>query len=587
MDNSHQINARWYTGSGIYRHVWLDVTSPVQVAPWGVFVQVPHADSTTATVAVQTQLMNQTAAPKFVTVQTTVLAPNGTVAGKAVSKCQIAPGSTQQVSQEVLLQHPALWLPETPRMSRAVTHVLVGGQIVDETTTPFGVRHLAWSATSGLTLNGKTYKLDGGCIHDDNGVLGACAFDRAEQRKVALLKAAGFNALRMAHNPPSPALLDACDRQGMLVLDEAFDCWANGKSRDDYAVYFKDWWQRDLDSMVERDRNHPSVVMWSIGNEVPDLFWDMGGEYGPKLAGEIHSLDRTRPVTNGIVDWPVDPNNPKSTDADHLKNANLNWDSEDIVGSNYSLRLHVAQHDQFPNRVLVSTESIPPLGYAAMVVANSYVVGDFVWAAQDYLGEVGVGRWFYEGDPTEPVTTRKGQPPTRLFPISHGSDQLYPWRGANPGVLDLLGNAKPAAHLRNIVWDSGEKLYMAVRQPEDDKKIIVAGWGWYPVWESWTWPGREGKPMGVDVYSRYPVRPPLPQRQTRRGDADGPGRKVPGDLHAPVRSRGPSRPLACRTARKWKPSRSRPSGNRRPSRSRPTAPRSTPTGKTCPLSRWK
>ncbi len=133
-----------------------------------------------------------------------------------------------------------------------------------------------------------------------------------------------------------------------------------------------------------------------------------------------------------------------------------------------------------------------------------FAVGDFVWAAQDYLGEVGVGRWFYEGDPTEPMTTRKNQPPTKLFPINHGSDELYPWRGANPGSLDLLGNRKPAAHLWNIVWNRGEKLYFAVRQPEDDKKIIVAGWGWYPVWENWTWPGREGKPMGVDVYSRYP-----------------------------------------------------------------------------------
>jgi beta-galactosidase len=163
----------------------------------------------------------------------------------------------------------------------------------------------------------------------------------------------------------------------------------------------------------------------------------------------------------------------------------------------------VAQHDQFPNRILVSTESTPPIGQAYPVADNPYVVGDFVWAAQDYLGEVGVGRWFYEGDPTEPMVPRKGQQTTKLFPIMHGNDTLYPWRGANPGNLDLLGNSKPAAHLRNIAWDMGEKLYMAVRQPEDDKKIIVVGWGWYPVWENWTWPGREGKPMGVDVYSRY------------------------------------------------------------------------------------
>ena len=147
------------------------------------------------------------------------------------------------------------------------------------------MRALAWSADKGLTLNGKTYKLAGGCIHDDNGVLGACAFDRAEERKVELLKAAGFNALRTAHNPPSPALLDACDRLGMLVLDEAFDCWVNGKNTYDYHVVFKDWWQRDIDSMVMRDRNHPAVVMWSIGNEIPGVYDAMGNEYSPK-AGE-------------------------------------------------------------------------------------------------------------------------------------------------------------------------------------------------------------------------------------------------------------------------------------------------------------
>jgi beta-galactosidase len=503
VDNSEQKNARWYTGSGIYRHVVLHVTNPVQIAPWGVFVSVPAAGPDSATIAVQTDVLNQTPAATSARIEIAVLAPDGQEIGHAESTLDLTASGRQQVKQELTVKHPPLWFPENPQLSSVETRILVQGEVVDDMTTPFGVRSLAWSADQGLTLNGKTYKLSGGCIHDDNGVLGACAFDRAEERKIQLLKAAGFNALRMAHNPPSPEILDACDRLGMLVLDEAFDCWVNGKSTYDYHLVFKDWWQRDLDSMIERDRNHPSVVMWSIGNEIPGLFSDMGGEYGPKLAAEIHSLDRTRPVTNGILGWPVDQKKPKDTDADSQKNADANWNSLDIVGSNYHLFQHVAQHDQYPNRVLVSTESQPPIGEAFQVLDHPYVVGDFVWSAQDYLGEVGVGRWFYEGDPTEPMVTRKGQPPTKLYPISHGSDVLYPWRGANPGNLDLLGNSKPAAHLRNIVWNRGEKLYMAVRQPADDKKIIVAGWGWYPVWENWTWPGREGKPMGVDVYSRY------------------------------------------------------------------------------------
>jgi beta-galactosidase len=503
VDNSEHKNARWYTGSGIYRHVLLYVTNPVQVAPWGVFVSVPKANATSAKIAVQTEVLNQTQAATSARIETVVLAPDGHEIGQTESTVDLAASGRQQVKQELTLPNPPLWFPENPQLSSVVTEVIVDGKTVDKVSTPFGVRALAWSADAGLTLNGKMYKLSGGCIHDDNGILGACAFDRAEERKIQLLKAAGFNALRMAHNPPSPELLDACDRLGMLVLDEAFDCWLNGKSPFDYHLVFKDWWQRDLDSMIERDRNHPSVVMWSIGNEIPGVYSDMGGEYGPKLAAEIHSLDQTRPVTNGILGWPVDPKKPKPSDADSQKDADANWNSLDIVGSNYHLAQHVAQHDQYPNRILVSTESIPPIGEAFQVLDHPYVVGDFVWAAQDYLGEVGVGRWFYEGDPTEPMVPRKGQPPTKLYPISHGSDTLYPWRGANPGNLDLLGNSKPAAHLRNIVWNMGEKIYMAVRQPADDKKIIVVGWGWYPVWENWTWPGREGKPMGVDVYSRY------------------------------------------------------------------------------------
>jgi beta-galactosidase len=519
VDNSQQKNARWYTGSGIYRHVWLDVTDPVQVAPWGVCVCVPEANAKSAKITVKTTLLNQRSMPGSAKVVTVILGPDGLEIGRNEASVGLPASGSQEITQDVALTDPPLWFPETPQLSSVVTDVVVEGQTVDEVTTKFGVRALAWSADKGLTINGKTYKLSGGCIHDDNGVLGACAFDRAEERKVELLKAAGFTALRTAHNPPSPALLDACDRLGMLVLDEAFDCWVDGKNTYDYHVIFKDWWQRDIDSMVMRDRNHPAVVMWSIGNEIPYVFFAMGDEYSPKLVNEIHSLDSTRPVTNGINGWPAgikvpqspSPNQPAftSTDLAHADAAGPKdpacWTSLDIVGSNYRLAGHIARHALFPDRVLVSTESNPPLGEPDHVMDNTFVVGDFVWSAQDYLGEVGLGRWFYEGDPTEPMVTHKNQPPTKLYPIAHGSDELYPWRGAVCGNLDLLGNSKPAAHLRNIVWNMGEKLYLAVRQPEDDKKIIIyGGYSWFPVWENWTWPGREGKAMGVDVYSRYP-----------------------------------------------------------------------------------
>ena len=385
VDNSQQKNARWYTGSGIYRHVWLDVTDPVQVAPWGVCVRVLAADAKSAKITVQTTLLNQRPMPRSAKVVTVVLGPDGREIGRSEASAGLPASGSQAITQDVPLTDPPLWFPATPQLSSVVTDVVVEGQTVDEVTTKFGVRSLAWSADKGLTLNGKTYKLSGGCIHADNGVLGACAFDRAEERKVELLKAAGFNALRTAHNPPSPALLDACDRLGMLVLDEAFDCWVNGKDTYDYHVVFKDWWQRDLDSMVERDRNHPAIVLWSIGNEIPGVWDDMGGEYAPELAKKIHSLDTTRPVTNGLAGWPVDPQIPSPKDANHLKNAEINWKSEDIAGTNYALAKQVAQHDRFPNRIIVSTESHGPLGEPYLVADNSYVVGDFEWSAQDYL----------------------------------------------------------------------------------------------------------------------------------------------------------------------------------------------------------
>ena len=504
VDNSQQKNTRWYSGSGIYRHVWLHVTGPVHVPPWGVFVSTGQADAQKATLSIQTRVLNETDAAQPAVVRTTIAGPDGRVLVRGESRCNLPAHGEQTVFSGVDLVDPPLWSPENPRLCRAVTTVEIDGQPVDAATTTFGLRALAWTAENGLTINGQTYKLSGGCVHHDNGVLGACAFDRAEERKIEQLKAAGFNAIRTAHNPPSPALLDACDRLGMLVLDEAFDCWVKGKNSKDYSLYFKDEWTHDLDAMILRDRNHPAVVMWSVGNEIPDMYAAMGAEYEPKLVARIHAHDHTRPVTNGIVGWPTNAKKPAATDAERSADAETVWNALDIVGTNYALHDHVAQHDQFPKRVLLSTESSPPIGPVNDVLDHPYVVGDFVWSAQDYLGESGVGRSFYEGDPTEPLDPlRPGDAPGTIRPTGHGSDRLFPWHGANSGDLDLLGHAKAAAHQRNIRWNMGEKLALAVRQPTDNRKLITVGWGWDPTWESWTWPGEEGKPLEVEVDARY------------------------------------------------------------------------------------
>ena len=508
VNNFVHKNCRWYSGSGIYRHVRLFVTDAVHLVPYGIFVTVPKADASTASISVKTEVINESSSANKVTVKNALFGPDGKVITSfPPAELALASLATGEIKAEAAVNTPPLWSPENPQLSKVVTQLYLGDKLIDEVTTPIGIRHLAWSADKGMTINGKTYKLNGGCIHHDNGVLGACAFDRAEERKIELLKASWFNAIRTAHNPPSPALLDACDRLGMLVMDEAFDCWAKGKNKYDYSTIFKEWWQRDLDSMVRRDRNHPSVVIWSIGNEIPGIGTAMAGEYGPQLADRVRWNDPTRPVTNGILGWPypltkVKPGAPQPTPdpklLEAIKNYELNWNSLDIVGANYSLINHVNSHAQNPTRIVVSTESEPPVGMSKETRENSFVIGDFVWSAQDYLGEVGIGRSFYIGDPTEPASQdKKGKP------VMHGNDSLFPWRGANCGVIDILGFQKAACHRRNVLWET-EKLSLSVIEPlPEGKTLKVVGWGWWPTFESWTWPGCEGKTLSTEIHSNY------------------------------------------------------------------------------------
>jgi beta-galactosidase len=300
VDNSAQPNSRWYSGSGIYRHVRVVVTDSTHVARWGVFVTTPEASGSAAKVLMRTRVVNESAEQAKVTVKTTLADRAGKQAGSAQSTATIAPGREIEASQEIAVANPALWSPESPALYRAITQVLKNGKIVDEVATPFGIRSLSWTAEKGLLLNGKSIKLTGGSVHHDNGPLGAAAFDRAEERKVQLLKAAGHNAERTAHNPPSSAFLDACDRLGLLVLDEPFDTWKASKVKFDYSRDFDEWWQRDISAMVLRDRNHSSVVLWGIGNEIPEVFVERGGPLAKKLAEQVRSLDSSRPLTQAM-----------------------------------------------------------------------------------------------------------------------------------------------------------------------------------------------------------------------------------------------------------------------------------------------
>lgn len=268
VDNSQQKNCRWYSGSGIYRHVWMIVTNDVHVPNWGVTITTPQVASTKASVKIKTLVKNETSTVQNIIVKTQLTGTNSKLAGNTQTKVELPANREKEVSQTISVSNPQLWTPETPNLYQAQVQIVKDKNVIDDTKTTFGIRSIKFTPENGFQLNGKTIKLNGGCVHHDNGCLGAAAFDRAEERRVEILKAAGFNAIRTSHNPPSKAFLDACDRLGMMVIDEAFDGWKESKTKFDYASIFNAWWQRDLEEMVIRDRNHPSIIMWSIGNEI-------------------------------------------------------------------------------------------------------------------------------------------------------------------------------------------------------------------------------------------------------------------------------------------------------------------------------
>ncbi|MGA2406392.1 MAG: glycoside hydrolase family 2 TIM barrel-domain containing protein [Bacteroidales bacterium] len=480
VDNSKQINCRWYSGSGIYRHVWMIVTNPVHIATWGVNITTPQVSPEKATVEIKTLVKNETDLSQNIILKTRLQGKNAVKAGDNQIKVELPANSEKEIDHSITVSKPLLWTPETPHLYQVEVMILKDNQVIDETKNDFGIRSIKFTTENGFQLNGKTVKINGGCVHHDNGCLGAAAFDRAEVRRVELLKSAGFNAIRTSHNPPSEAFLESCDRLGMMVIDEAFDGWKESKTPFDYSVYFNEWWQRDLEAMVLRDRNHPSIIMWSIGNEIIERKKPEAIETAKMMVNCLHKNDPTRPVTSAMTTWDSD------------------WEIfdplfavQDIGGYNYQLHRAPSDHERVPSRVIVQTESYPRDAFSnwKMVQNHNYIIGDFVWTALDYLGESGIGRWYYSGEK----------------PGEHWESDLFPWHAAYCGDIDLTGWRKPISHYRSMLYNNTEKLYMAVREPEHDTlKIKLTLWSVWPTWESWTWPGYEGKSIQVEVYSKYP-----------------------------------------------------------------------------------
>ena len=483
VDNSGR-NSRWYSGSGIYRKVWLSAAGALRIPAHGLYITTPEATAQSALVNIEVTVENGDAEQKTAVVKARVLDATGAVAGEAQQSVTIAAGAMAKVVCAVRVRNPRLWSPDHPNLYRAEATVSADGTVAHTASATIGLRTVEIDAAHGLRINGQPFKLRGGCVHHDNGPLGSAAIPRAEERRVELLKASGYNAIRTSHNPPSRDFLDACDRLGMMVVDEAFDFWEKAKNPQDYHLYFDDWWKRDIESMVMRDRNHPCVVLWSIANEVPERAEPHGLELGEQLRSYVHSLDPTRKVTAAIT-GPYD--HPGQT----WKDMQPAFTYLDVGGYNYQWKDYANDHVNFPDRVMMGTESYP--NEAAQiwnVIDNSsWVIGDFVWTAMDYIGESGVGR--------TSVQSAQG----RGGPGGGGGLATYPWFNSYCGDIDLIGNKKAPSYFRDVVWRRS-RIEMAVQRPVPKGYTErPAGWGWSDELRSWTWPGFEETPLTVRVYT--------------------------------------------------------------------------------------
>ncbi|WP_280764760.1 glycoside hydrolase family 2 TIM barrel-domain containing protein [Parabacteroides sp. PFB2-10] len=475
-------NSRWYAGSGIFRHVWIIKTNKIHLEEWDTFVDASEVKGKEATVKFSALIHNSEKKAGEGELQVKIFSPKGEEVYTQIEKTSLS--STVPYSASFVIKKPALWSLESPLLYRAEVVLSSEGKELDKITIPFGIRTISFSAKEGFLLNGKPVKLKGGCIHHDNGLLGAAAIDRAEERKVELMKANGYNAVRCAHNQVSEYFLDACDRLGLLVIHETFDQWQQSKRGNDYHQFFDEWSDKDLAASVRRDRNHPSIIMWSIGNEVAQRADQPEGDLiSKRLVNTIKQYDTSRFTTIGANDFWDRRQFKWDTDAYRA------FQNVDVAGYNYVWWKYESDHEAYPDRVIYGSESYPKDAAINwnLVEKHPYVIGDFVWTAIDYIGEAGLGH---------ALELAEGERNPQFMG--------WPWYNAWCGDIDFCGEKKPQSYYRDVVWRERE-ISMAVRPPVAlGKKEVVNGWGWTDELLSWNWPGREGQTMRVNVYSRSP-----------------------------------------------------------------------------------
>jgi len=469
-------NSRWYTGSGIYRHVWLIATENIYIPQGGVSITTPEVSTESALVTIEIAIQNESAKEMSLDIVSQI---EGLENARTSSKLVVQAGAKAAIALEISIKNPALWSPDSPNLYTLITEVYDGNNKVDEIRQSFGVRSLEFTVDKGFLLNGVSTLLKGGCMHHDNGPLGSAAYDRAEERRVEIMKANGFNAIRCSHNPPSEAFLNTCDRIGVMVIDETFDMWRKPKNPQDYHLYFDEWWKRDVESMVLRDRNHPSIIMWSIGNEIPERGEPEGVLVAREIGDFIRNIDSSRPITSAV--------NGLNPDKDPY------FATLDISGYNYAAggdhgkaSIYAEDHERVPQRIMYGAESYPLEAFDAWmnVVDYPYVIGDFVWTGFDYLGEASIG-WL-------------GYMLKREF---------YPWSHAYCGDIDICGWKRPQSYYRDILWETGNKPAIVVVPPTptfrlNPEKMYWSKWEWHDVVRSWNWDGFIGKELEVQVYNR-------------------------------------------------------------------------------------
>jgi beta-galactosidase len=507
-------DSRWYAGAGLYRDVWLHVTDELRVIHDGIRITTPSVEDDLAVVQVDAEVANGSGATRTARLVIELRDPDGRVVTSARPLATLIPGETASVSHRLFVNAPSRWRPDLPALYTAALTLEESGEELQRQEVRFGIRTLTLDPRHGLRINGESVKLRGACIHHDNGPLGAATIARAEERRVQLLKAAGFNAIRSSHNPMSRAMLDACDRHGMLVLDETFDVWTESKNSFDYSLHFPEWWERDVEAMVRKDFNHPSVIMYSIGNEIPETGSPLGSRYGRLLAGKVRELDTTRFVVNSIngmvavihdiagmvkqgkSDGAAGVNAVMNSLSEIMRDISSSelvttrteesFDAVDIAGLNYGEARYEADRERFPDRILLGTET-SPLQIAhnwALVESIPALLGDFTWTGWDYLGEVGLGRPAYTDDTHPPMSGP------------------YPWRVAWSGDIDITGHRRPLSFYRETVFGLRHEPYIAVQDPANHGRQLIPGkWASPDALASWDWPVEDGHPVLVDVFS--------------------------------------------------------------------------------------